>query len=73
MNEKAQEKKIDFSIDKNNLHREEAITDLKVGSIRRLIPIKPDGTEDESFSTDVSGRAGSASNAPGGKYIRGSD
>ncbi|MBW1767918.1 MAG: cytoplasmic protein [Deltaproteobacteria bacterium] len=48
MNEKAQEKKIDFSVDKNSLYREENITDLKVGSIRRLLPIKLDGTEDES-------------------------
>ena len=38
---------IDFSIDKNNLYREEAITDLNVGAIRCLIPIKTDGTDDE--------------------------
>ena len=37
---------INFSIDKNTLYREESITDLKVGSIRRLIPIKPDGSAD---------------------------
>ena len=30
------------------MHREESITDLKVGSIRRLVPINPDGTEDKS-------------------------
>ena len=39
---------IDFTVDSNNLYREESITDLKVASIRRLIPIKPDGTEDRS-------------------------
>lgn len=39
---------IDLAIDKNNLYREEAITDLKVGTIRCLIPIKTDGTDDES-------------------------
>jgi len=39
---------LDFSVDKNNLYREEAITDLKVASIRRLIPVKTDGTENES-------------------------
>ena len=38
---------IDFSIDKTNLYREESITDLKVASIRKLIPIKPDGSDDE--------------------------
>jgi hypothetical protein len=37
---------IDFTVDQNNLYREESITDLKVASIRRLIPIKADGTED---------------------------
>jgi len=43
-----QERKIDFSVDKKNLYREEFVTDLKVVSIRKLIPIKSDGTEDES-------------------------
>jgi hypothetical protein len=37
---------IDFTVDQNNLYREEAITDLKVASIRRLIPITPDGSDD---------------------------
>jgi len=39
---------IDFAIDKNNLYRDESITDLKVGAIRCLTPIKTDGTVDES-------------------------
>jgi hypothetical protein len=39
---------INFSIDNNNLYREESLTDLKVGSIRRLIPVKTDGTADDS-------------------------
>ncbi len=39
---------IDFTIDQNNLYREESITDLKVASIRRMVPIKADGTEDTS-------------------------
>ena len=42
---------IDFKVDKNNLYREESITDLKVASIRRLIPVKADGTEDSSRKT----------------------
>ncbi len=37
---------IDFTVDANNLYREESITDLKVASIRQLIPIKADGTND---------------------------
>lgn len=48
MNGKGQTEAIDFTFDRKNLHREESITDLKVGSIRRLMPIKPDGTEDKS-------------------------
>jgi hypothetical protein len=39
---------IDFTVDQDNLFREEAITDLKVASIRRLVPIKPDGSDDSS-------------------------
>ncbi len=48
MNDTEQEQQIDFTVDKKNLYREEAITDLKVASIRRLIPVNPDGTEDKS-------------------------
>jgi hypothetical protein len=39
---------IDFTVDQDNLYREESITDLKVASIRRLIPVKADGSEDPS-------------------------
>ncbi len=46
-----QNQQIDFTININNLYREESITDLKVGSIRCLIPVKSDGTEDESRET----------------------
>ena len=48
MNGQEQIQNINFSIDSNNLYREESITDLKVGSIRRLIPIKTDGTADDA-------------------------
>jgi len=37
-----------IKIDGDNLWKEENITDLKVGSIRKLTPIKLDGTEDEA-------------------------
>jgi hypothetical protein len=37
-----------IKIDGSNLWKEENFTDLKVGSIRKMTPIKPDGTEDES-------------------------
>ncbi len=39
---------IDFTVEKNNLYREENIIDLKTASIQCLTPIKPDGTIDES-------------------------
>ena len=48
MSDTDQEQKIDFTVDRQNLYKEEAITDLKVASIRRLVPILPDGTEDKS-------------------------
>ncbi|VGO11804.1 hypothetical protein PDESU_00351 [Pontiella desulfatans] len=37
-----------IQIDGANLWKEENYTDLQVGSIRKLIPIKLDGTEDEA-------------------------
>lgn len=39
---------IDFNVDQENLYREEGITDMKVASIRRMIPINADGTDDKS-------------------------
>ncbi len=39
---------IDFTVDKANLYREESITDMKVASIRKLVPITPDGEDDAS-------------------------
>jgi hypothetical protein len=44
------ENDIDFTVDQQNLYREEAITDMKVASIRMLVPIKADGTDDTSRS-----------------------
>jgi hypothetical protein len=37
---------IDFTVNKDNLYREESITDLKVASIRYMKPIKTDGSDD---------------------------
>jgi len=39
---------IDFTVNRNNLYREESFTDIKVAAIRRLTPVKPDGSEDNS-------------------------
>ena len=38
----------DFSVDRSNLYREETFSDLKVGTIKRLTPVRPDGSEDKS-------------------------
>ena len=37
--------KLNFIVDRANLYREESYTDLKVASIRKLIPINVDGSE----------------------------
>jgi len=46
---------IKFSPD--NLYREEFFTDLRVGSIRALTPIKPDGTADPARTPLFIGQA----------------
>ncbi len=38
----------EIEVDRDNLYREEIYTDLKVGSIRHLVPVKPDGSPDPS-------------------------
>ena len=43
-----QPNQIDFTVDQNNLYREESFTDLKVASIRRLVPVNIDGSDDTS-------------------------
>ena len=42
------ENQIDFTVNKDNLYKEENITDLKTASVRCLTPIKLDGSIDES-------------------------
>lgn len=46
----AEQANIDFNVDKDNLYREEAITDLKVASIRRMVPVTADGRDDPTRS-----------------------
>ncbi|VGO21203.1 hypothetical protein [Pontiella sulfatireligans] len=43
-----------IKIDGSNLWKEENFTDLQVGSIRKLTPIKLDGTEDEARTASYS-------------------
>jgi hypothetical protein len=46
----AEQTTIDFKVDTNDLYREDSITDLKVASIRRMIPVTGDGRDDPSRS-----------------------
>jgi hypothetical protein len=43
----AQTDRIDFTMDTQNLYREEGFTDMSAGSIRRLVPVTPDGSDDK--------------------------
>ncbi len=38
----------DIQMDVSNLYREEAITDMKAGSLRKMVPITADGADDPS-------------------------
>ena len=49
------EKLSDVKMDTANLYREESYTDLKTGSIRKLVPVKLDGSEDTSRQAIFSG------------------
>ena len=40
-----------------DLYREEIFTDLKLGTIRKLIPVTPDGADDASREVRFSGQA----------------
>ena len=42
---------LEFTIDRSNLYLEESFTDLKSGTIKRLIPVRPDGSQDNSRKT----------------------
>ena len=47
----------EIKLDADNLYREEQITDLRSGSIRRMLPIKADGSEDSSRDVIYEGHA----------------
>ena len=48
MSEAEQNLVAEISVDPDSLYREEIFTDLRVATIRRLTPIRPDGSEDTS-------------------------
>jgi hypothetical protein len=55
MTEDAQDT-IDFTLDRSSLYKEEVFTDLKVGTIKRLTPVTPDGNPDKTRKTVFAGQ-----------------
>jgi hypothetical protein len=47
----------EFKLDRSNLYQEETFTDLKVGTVKRFSPVKPDGTPDKSRKTVFAGQS----------------
>lgn len=48
MPSRTEKAKINLNVNRNNLYREDSVTDIKVAAIRRLTPIKADGSDDDS-------------------------
>jgi len=42
---------IEFTIDRSDLYLEESFTDLKAGTVKRLTPVRPDGSQDKTRKT----------------------
>jgi len=59
------EEKTDFRPDSSNLYREETITDFKVAAIKIMVPIKLDGSNDESRTPIYIGSHASGSGGDG--------
>jgi hypothetical protein len=55
MNAKAESRITEIKIDQNNLYREDSFTDLTFATIRRLTPVKADGSADENRETIFTG------------------
>ncbi|MEZ4216596.1 MAG: hypothetical protein R3E88_08970 [Myxococcota bacterium] len=41
----------ELAVDRDNLYREDVVTDLRAATIRRLVPIRADGSDDPSRET----------------------
>ena len=39
---------LDLKLDGSNLYKEESFTDMKTGAVRRMTPVKSDGSPDET-------------------------
>jgi hypothetical protein len=47
---------IDLSMDAAQLYREEVVTDRRIGTIRRLVPVRVDGSPDPTRTTLFAGQ-----------------
>jgi hypothetical protein len=48
---------LEFTIDRSNLYLEESFTDLEAGTIKRLTPVRSDGSPDKARKTVFVGHA----------------
>lgn len=55
MSEQKGQRVEELTVDSENLYREEVFTDLRAASIRRLVPVKRDGSVDESRAASYIG------------------
>ena len=46
-----QQNNLEFKIDRSNLYSEESFSDLKTGTIKRLTPVRSDGSVDKTRKT----------------------
>ena len=46
-----QQNNLEFTIDRSDLYLEESYTDLKAGTVKRLTPVRPDGSQDKTRKT----------------------
>jgi hypothetical protein len=50
-----QQNNLEFKMDRTNLYREESFSDLRTGTVKRLTPVKADGSADKSRKTKFVG------------------
>lgn len=57
MSKKNKQQGISFQVSTHSLYREEAYTDMNSASVRKLIPVKPDGSDDTTREIRYVGHA----------------
>ena len=57
MSEDARSMMLDLEVDKTSLYREDVVSDLHAATIRRMIPIKIDGSDDPDRAVEYVGQA----------------